>query len=159
MKKIMFNDRYGLTQAVINRVKTQTRRIEKDPQKPRFSVGEVVAVAESYSYLGMVSRKDVPGWKNKMFVRAEDMKHQIRITGIRKERLQDISEEDCLAEGIEFMDEADASTFSFYDYKRQDWLDSLSPRDAYATLIELISGRGTWESNPFVVVYEFELIR
>lgn len=36
------------------------------------------------------------GWDNKMFVRAEHMPHRIRITDIRVERLQDISDEDCL---------------------------------------------------------------
>lgn len=28
-----------------------------------------------------------------------------------------------------------------------------------AALIDKVSGRGTWESNPWVVVYEFELVK
>ena len=31
-------------------------------------------------------------------------------------------------------------------------------QDAYASLINKIYGKGTWESNPFVFVYDFELI-
>lgn len=34
-----------------------------------------------------------------------------------------------------------------------------TPRDAFAMLIDKVSGRGTWASNPWVVVYEFELVK
>lgn len=44
MKKIMFNDHFGLTQAVLEGRKTQTRRIA---QRVKYKPGEVVAVAES----------------------------------------------------------------------------------------------------------------
>lgn len=30
-----------------------------------------------------------------------------------------------------------------------------SPREAFAALIDKVSGAGTWDSNPFVVIYEF----
>ena len=32
-----------------------------------------------------------------------------------------------------------------------------SPKEAYAALINVLSGKGTWESNPYVFVYDFEL--
>ncbi len=132
MKKIMFNDRYGLTQAVIEGRKTMTRRIiipqpdflsdnfgwakrnNGDVILPKYGVGEVVAVAQSYEQAGIqswayLSRPEIDGyqiisthkgWRNKMYVSADLMPHQIRITGIRCERLQDISDEECLREGI-----------------------------------------------------------
>lgn len=127
MKKIMFNDKYCLTQAVLNGQKTQTRRIAKhqhwshhevvnvnDNQHyidsdttPQYQIGEIVAVAQSY-------RKAIPaidwvlrsiyqnkaGWNNKMFVRANIMPHRIIITNVRIERIQDISDEDCKKEGV-----------------------------------------------------------
>ena len=34
-----------------------------------------------------------------------------------------------------------------------------SPREAFAALIDRISGRGTWQRNPWVYAYEFELIK
>lgn len=46
------------------------------------------------------------GWTNKMFVRANLMKRHIRITDVKVERLRDISEEDCLKEGIIFIESA-----------------------------------------------------
>lgn len=87
---------------------------------PSYEVGEVVAVAQRYedladiyqdkdSYLLQLSKvygcnpEDVmklPGWTNKMFVKSELMPRRIRITGIKCERLQDISDADCLKEGI-----------------------------------------------------------
>lgn len=61
--------------------------------KLRYKVGEVVAVAQCY-YNAFSSRCDIPvygadrtpGWLNKMFVRADLMPHQIRITGIKCEQ-------------------------------------------------------------------------
>lgn len=143
-------------------------------EKPtRYKIGEIVAVAQSYDDAGInpayiVSHKkdgtpvaaiQSPGWNNKMFTRADLMPHQIRITGIRIERLQDIADESCLREGIEFHHGAQ----SYYvDYRKQTgymaWL-GRTPREAFAALIDKVSGRGTWESNPYVVVYEFELVK
>ena len=34
-----------------------------------------------------------------------------------------------------------------------------TPREAFAALIDKVSGKGTWESNPYVWVYEFELMK
>ena len=104
MKKIMFNDRYGLTRAVLDGRKTQTRRvvpqsvIEKyamleDPtiiDDARYDVGEVVAVAQSYIDCGNLpdyelDEEGLPimptksGYFNKMFVRADLMPNKIRI--------------------------------------------------------------------------------
>lgn len=206
MKRIMFNDKYGLTKAVLEGRKTQTRRIVTCPKtfkgdkvagfhvykRPadgfifeicmydederdfdegqivaKYKVGEVVAVAQSYHTIYdefglepmdmIVSElKYSNGWNNKMFVKSDLMPHQIRITNVRIQKLQDISDEDCLAEGIEF----DGKAQSFYcgvnaSNNAKTWL-GCTPREAYAALIDKVSGKGTWESNPYVWVYEFE---
>lgn len=217
MKKIMFNDKYGLTEAVLSGRKTQTRRIikpqptfnenhgivwrgfayglslqldeikgscknfitgtEYDKSCKRYRVGEVVAVAQSYKDAGV---KEAPspvdniyyeahhlkGWNNKMFVRADLMPHQIRITNVRVERLQDISDADCIAEGVELNDrqfEYDGQKFYCVrglGHWRGIGCDNFhTPREAYAALIDRISGKGTWDSNPYVFVYNFELIK
>lgn len=136
-----------------------------------YRVGEVVAVTQDYSHCGGIMSNGVPrweyiskvagsssaGWRNKMFVRADLMPHQIRITGIRVERLQDISEEDCLREGIRYIPEIDRYYFERTD--REEGFYFTSPRAAFAELIDRVSGRGTWDRNPYVVAYEFELLR
>lgn len=212
MKKIMFNDRYGLTQAVLDGRKTQTRRIITCPKtfkgeviagfhvyrrmsdnaileypimydaderdfdggyiEPKYKLGEVVAVAQSYKDAGVhflpeedeefgcynFPAEQTNGWTNKMFTRAALMPHHIRITAVRVEWLQDISYEDCLAEGAYIHDEdpmdPQAYLYSFPNSPNVYY----HPREAYATLIDKISCKGTWESNPYVFVYDFELI-
>lgn len=186
MKKIMFNDRYGLTDAVIEGRKTMTRRIiipqpdflsdnfgwakrnNGDVILPKYGVNEVVAVAQiyeaagfdpEYSIEGMLYAKKHAGWRNKMFVSAKYMPHQIRITGIRCERLQDISDEECIKEGVYAGSQALEYPYYFIDTKQFLICDYKSPREAFAALIDKVSGRGTWDRNPWVVVYEFELVK
>ena len=101
------------------------------------------------------------GYHNKMFVQASLMPHHIKITNVRIEKLQDITESDCLAEGIEKRS-YDAKATYYYRWPNIDHLVvkdlHFTPQAAYAALIDKISGKGTWARNPFVWVYEFELI-
>jgi hypothetical protein len=212
MKKIMFNNKYGLTQAVLDGRKAMTRRVCKYDRPnetydivfpvfesndydndgnivsplnyafgwkndkgdftgwniPKYKVGEVVAIAQNYSDCGNMPDYELDedgypimpkrsGFFNKMFVRADLMPHHIRITDIKVERLQDISDEDCLKEGI-FKWDAGQKDIPFYSFHNADIPDYNDPRDAFAELIDKVSGKGTWESNPYVFVYEFELI-
>lgn len=182
MKKIYFNDKFRLTQAVLDGRKTITRRIVpftycKDKiHLSRYKVGEVVAIAQSYETVYheqgletldmLVSGwKYSKGWRNKLFVCADFMSHHIRITDIKVERLQDISDEDCLREGVEL----NTRQYEYDGTKKycvcglKHWraigcTDFDTPREAFAALIDKVSGKGTWESNPYVFVYEFKLI-
>ncbi|WP_302406759.1 hypothetical protein [Leyella stercorea] len=209
MKKIMFNDKYGLTQAVLEGRKTQTRRMLNPTMffqrletyegwsnedfsawkrlcnrrlyeaqgdmlqqmfdyalsSSRYKVGEVVAVAQKYKDIALDVPVELaaelikqPGWNNKMFVRADLMPHHIRITNIRVERLRDISEEDCLKEGIWRDDNVgiEGTTYWYHGLANSSFR---TAKEAYAALIDKISGKGTWEGNPWVFVYDFELIK
>lgn len=201
MKKIMFKDKYGLTQAVLDGRKTMTRRlvpqkvinnskvyaqlgqrggnindarIEYIVHQSPYQIGEVVAIAQSYRKIEKEIEKEgypldlkrekriCAGYTNKMFVRAEDMPHHIKITNIRVEHLQDISDEDCLREGVRLWEDADSEYKSnplgkLYEIAGR-WDGYKSPREAFAALIDKVSGKGTWESNPLVWVYKFELV-
>lgn len=216
MKKIMFNDKYGLTDAVLQGRKTQNRRIIK-PQpildknvgfkwkgymyglgytkeetfrnflssvKSPYQVGEIVAVAQPYRdvfepdkilYMShgegyrMVKAKNIAGWNNKLYVCADLMPHQIRITDVRIEQLQDISDEDCIKEGIREVlgvsnNWGNSATHTEYDVpyydKRgnQQLIRGLKPQETYSYLIDKICGKGTWERNPWVEAYTFEKV-
>jgi hypothetical protein len=147
--------------------------IEIFRHKCRYKVGEIVAVAQSYEQVYRQGNMDAddaiirglkydPGMCNKMYVRAALMPHQIRIMGIRCERLQDISDEECMKEGV--VDVTYFKTggrpyelFALPGHEHEETFNT--PRQAFAALIDKVSGRGTWKSNPWVVVYEFELVK
>lgn len=122
---------------------------------PRYNIGEVVAIAQSYYTIGKPQYdkfgNGVPGNSNKMFTRAELLPRHIQFTDVKAERLRDISDEDILKEGI----------FKLTDkYFLPNGVDKAftSAREAFAYLIDKIGGKGTWESNPWVVAYSFELV-
>ena len=127
-----------------------------------YKVGETVAIAQDYKDCGLTneSMKSCPAWVNKMFVKAELMPHQIQITGIKIERLQDISDEDCLKEGI-YEDGGNDSFIPhyFYNYYNSNSDGFKTPQLAYADLINKIACNSTWDSNPWVFVYDFKLIK
>ena len=97
------------------------------------------------------------------------MPYRIRITGIKCERLQDISDAECMKEGVV------GGIIGYYvpgikckDWSKESYVDTEdgrtwklfpTPREAFASLIDKVSGRGMWERNPWVVVYEFELVK
>ena len=216
MKKILFNDNFLLTKAVLEGRKTQTRRIVSQSlidkyeewyddvcsiaipsgstietlrdwllrKHTRYRVDEVVAVAQSYCSIAdelencnnatcaahyeknvqkaseYISWMEHPGFNNKMFVAADMMIHQIRITDVRVERLQDISDVECLKEGIQKMlTGCEYYQYSFYDNDKGLWNNYRTPREAFARLINKVSRKDTWESNPYVFVYDFELVK
>jgi len=157
MKKIMFNDKFGLTQAVLDGRKTMTRRIIKCPRTFR---GEWVAgfnIHRSPSDKKIVGFPCMYGWTNKMFVKADLMPHHIKITGIKVERLQDISDEDCLKEGIIHVSTFLGQKIYHTPHVNGSYLSTNVAQEAFAYLIDKVSGKGTWESNPFVFAYEFVL--
>lgn len=183
MKKIMFNNKYGLNQAVLDGLKTMTRRpvgsrmTEDDIdaylrgyhdvvyEHAPFKIGEVVAIAQSYHDIGMPPTEcinglyrrwcDEPGWDNKMFVKAELMPSRIEFTSMYIERLQDISDEDCMKEGITMFKNVNGD----YVFSFKGGSVFTSAKLAFAALIDKVSGKGTWESNPWNFAYSFELVK
>lgn len=73
----------------------------------------------------------------------------LEVTGVRVERLNDISKDDAMAEGIVMQPDggfglADSTHYHFTD-----------PTDSYCSLWESINGAGSWMENPWVWVVEF----
>lgn len=94
-----------------------------------------------------------------MFVAAGMMIHRIRITDVRVERLQDISDECCLKEGVRKVVNENGIYVQYYVGKGDNACSFENPREAFACLIDKVSGKGTWERNPYVFVYDFELVK
>ena len=150
-----------------------------------YKVGEVVAVAQSYKAIYDELEEKVgnyeanewwcdawdiaggdidisAGYTNKMYVKTKLMPHKVKITNVRIERLQDITDKDCLREGISHSTPADDQNteggFGFKSSKGGIYLFDTACK-AFAALIDKVSGKGTWESNPYVWVYDFELVK
>lgn len=143
--------------------------------RTRYEVGDIVAIQQSYKHLVEESRccgtlrkivhecfgvadKMPKGWSNKMFVKAELMQHHIRITDVHIEWLQDISDKDCLREGVWEWALSSKVPKSYTIEYGEDRKSYSTPREAFAALIDKVSGRGTWDSNPLVWVYSFEMV-
>lgn len=209
----MFNDKYGLTQAVLEGRKTQTRRIaytagrwrdimvRQDLEgvnkgkaclfgdgillaKSAYKLGETIAIAQRYEdlrkdneFYRLCGKNGMPlesikyekGCSNKMFVKADLMPHRIRITNISIERLQDISDEDVIHEGFSNicfnknmgnMLSEWCYDLCYYDaFGNSQSLHSTIAKEAYSYLIAKLYGWSLWNSNPYVFVYDFELVK
>lgn len=165
---------------------------------PRYQIGERVALAQSYKDAGYEPGRNIPlkehgdlqvradslaGWTNKMFVRADLMPHVIKITDIKAERLQDISDEDCLREGIipvtwrqwhdqdindhspqRYTDHSVWTLEKFREGIEDPWADSepdeymgSTAKAAFAVLIFKLQSRKAWERNEWQFAYTFKL--
>lgn len=135
--------------------------------KTEYKVGEVIAIKQSYDnifaemegeiynydqyedYRQLAMGMKLAGNTNKMFVRNDLMPHHIQIENIKLERLQDISDEDIMKEGIVLC--------SLPVILARIW-EITSFRGAFEYLIDRISGKGTWKQNNWNVVYYYKLI-
>jgi hypothetical protein len=83
-------------------------------------------------------------WKPCIHMPRSASRITLEITGVRVERLQYISDEDSLAEGV---------------YPTATGLYPGSPREAYRKLWESINGPGSWDANPWVWAVEFKRLK
>jgi hypothetical protein len=178
---------YGGLQAVIDPVTKDVlymRALDEDEraEKPngeewvvptRYSKGEIVYIPEPYSLILNIKGDDLTPiykignnpanfsdirWQNSMFMPQKYARTFAEITSVRIERLQDISEEDCLKEGI--FSNALETKFGLpsSDKTELKFIFGTNLKAAFAALIDKVCKKGTWMSNPFVEVYEFKLI-
>lgn len=89
-----------------------------------FGSGDEIATPGRYRHA-----RFMPRWASRL---------TLRITDVRVQRLQEISNDDSIAEGIE---------------------DQRAPRMQYCKLWESINGAGSWAANPWVWAISFEVIQ
>jgi hypothetical protein len=81
-------------------------------------------------------------WKPSIHMPRAASRITLEVTGVRVERLQDVSRGDAMAEGCPFPNMRVGA----------------DPRKWYEALWEALNGAGTWEANPWVWVVEFKRI-
>lgn len=143
--------------------------------RPRFSVGDIMYVRETFGEYrdntasGGVSIKTVyradnnlkPNngtWKPSLFMPKSEARIFLKVTDVRVERLQDISQEDAEAEGIKpVVSGEENKSIAFENYLNSGYIE-LPPVASFQSLWQSINGAESWEHNPWVFVYTFERI-
>lgn len=157
--------------------KSMTRRI-KTSDKPPYEVGDVLYVREkhrckSYSadyahatveysdketnfvYINdkdttlLNDRKKPNAWLSGRYMLASFARDYIKITGVRSERLQDITEADARKEGVEPVGQWWKNYLGTSNFVS-------SAVQSFQSLWQLIHGTEAWKENPEVWVIEFE---
>ena len=183
-----------MVRAILAGTKTQTRRVVKpqpgcDPRDdehidmgrcPYGQPGTTLWVRETWSpdeYEGQRTfyRADdehflpAGGWKPSIHMPRFASRITLEITGLRVERLQDISPSDAIAEGLKGLSK-DGGQITKYGIPDSDGLPGtddagwpwhawrISPVDSYRRLWSQINGPRSWDANPFVWVVEFKRV-
>lgn len=95
---------------------------------------------EDQSYIGKYRPSiHMPRWASRI---------TLEITDVRVERLQDISEDDAIAEGV---------YAGFLEYDNGEGTETA--KESFALLWNSLNGSGSWKSNPWVWVVEFKRIQ
>jgi hypothetical protein len=92
-------------------------------------------------------------WRPSIFMPRWASRLTLIVTDVRVERLQDVSEEDAKAEGIE------QDSDGWRDYLMPHTQCCGNPIDSYRTLWDHINGAGAWDANPWVAAYSFSVIK
>lgn len=144
-------------------------------EESKYKVNEVVFFQEEfYEYTDSVDgyfllykadaklgTEHMLDWQASSEMTEEQSRIKIKITGIKVERLQDISKEDCIKEGISFGDAVRCVGWE-KDYYNPDTLNWLKYTPAFKQYIwDKLPYKPPydWDSNPYVFVYEFEVIK
>lgn len=113
-----------------------------EPVKPAYGYGQEVRFAATDPLADCdVGVRGYP-WRPSIHMPRWASRILLEITAVRVERVQDISDEQALAEGV------DQTNTSIPGYARQRFQD----------LWESINGAGSWDANPWVWVVEFKRI-
>jgi len=176
MKPILFKT--SMVSAIRKGLKTQTRRVKKSKdQKPKYNIGDILYVRETWRPLladkgngnelfvrfkdNHLVKFDTPEirellmpkiskerWYPSIFLPKLCSRIFLKVTGVVEHNIQDITHEECMAEGI---------SVNEYNYKHWPNSESLSQFYKLWDSINLKLGYG-WNSNPEVFAYTFKKI-
>jgi hypothetical protein len=130
---------------------------------PKWEVGDILWVRESFVYRDKHDKYYYKadhtqfdpyahsGWKPSIHMPRAACRIRLQITDIRVERLQDISEEDAIAEGIT---PHNHSGNAWYFMENVYYTDD--PVSAYEKLWSKINGEESWNQNPWVWAIAFK---
>lgn len=154
--------------------------------KAKYNIGDIIWVRETWQIThflhpsdenyGFIYKASENGlewqnsdknwkWKPSIFMPKNACRIFLKVTNVRVERLQKITQEDCISEGIEnfWNDNTNVNAFRNYlatkkELKKNHW-DHVADDalHSFKSLWQSINGVESWYENPFVFVYDFEL--
>lgn len=144
-----------------------------EERSPQYQIGDILWVRETWAEFGsgfiykadsFQKHEDIGvKWRPSIHMPKKAARIFLEITNIRCERLQDISEEDAIAEGIKRYKFKDKWGYYFYesehvkDIRDDSYLDVA--KTSFYSLWQSINGKKyPWKKNPFVWVYEFKKV-
>jgi hypothetical protein len=174
-----------MVNAILEGRKTQTRRVVKSPQTlsvidvfgkdetktlcPYGNIGDVLWVRETWAlrpgfsdwkyYKADYSAEDLSHikWKPSIHMPKEACRLFLEVTEVRVQRLQDISANDAIDEGIEIVPSDMPVTYKNYE-KGFEWDGLGDSTQSFQSLWESINGHDSWQANPFVWAITFKRI-
>lgn len=172
-------DLYGLGKVQINGVfNFYLKENEKGIWiEPKYKIGDILWVRETYANppltafgVPFIYKADFDrtfcGWKPSIHMPKAAARIFLEVVNVRCERLHDIKEEDAIAEGIHF--DVMFKKFNCYLCDNQGHIGGemmcedgfyKTALNSFSSLWQSINGkRHTWQSNPWVWVYEFKKI-
>ncbi|CAB4167991.1 hypothetical protein UFOVP860_77 [uncultured Caudovirales phage] len=148
----------------------------------RFAKGDRLWVREAWAYHGgdemlyqrepgavgyradvetdpRLSFGNVPGgrWRVSIHMPRWASRLTLTVTDVRVQRLQEISEDDCIAEGPPSVEWQPGRGGWMVPSESQPHI-SMSPRTWYRLLWDTINGAGSWDANPWVVALTFDVV-
>jgi hypothetical protein len=168
-RRICRHQHWSFSELTDFNINKETYRKHYPTNSPYGCVGDILYVRETTSQhnnktiyrADVCSKYDLPDgckWTPSIFMPRKDARLYLKITGVRVERLRDIKEEDCLAEGIRRSDHEGNQYYYFYpckDLRDNTYLDS--PITSFYSLWKSLYSQKSWDTNPYVFVYEFEV--
>lgn len=139
--------------------------------KPKATIGDIIWVRETfqevlfknaptvYLYKADPNHQSMK-WKPSLYMPKEACRIFLKVVSVHLERLHDISEESAINEGVLFdvtIPVADFKNKSLYRDYRNETSGCADARSSYMTLWQKINGKDSWNKNPFVWVYKFEI--
>jgi hypothetical protein len=130
-----------------------------DHATPRFlaSIGEEVNYKANDSNYSVSKPLHKGKLRPSLFMPKEACRIFLKIKAIRVERLNEISEEDAIAEGVTKIADYGSTGYKLYTEPDASYTD-IDAIESFSSFWESIIGEGSWNKNPFVFVYELERI-
>jgi hypothetical protein len=173
-----------MVQAILKGRKLQTRRVVKHQSDancfsaghdwemsdmlkrcPYGNVGDILYVRETWTRsLGYMYKADAPDvdtdekvkWRPSIHMPKRASRIFLLVEAVEVERLQDITGDDAIAEGISRYPASPIDGFKNYQYLDQF---CINPDESFESLWRSIYGPESWEQNPWVWVIKFRPIR